>query len=54
MRKFVLRLQEAKPEDIKTATLPGTPKYIDGVSYVVLDEEEKNQMINEYILWKTN
>ncbi|MDO9574466.1 MAG: LCP family protein [Candidatus Contubernalis sp.] len=54
MQRFMLRLQAAKPEDIKTATLPGTPKYIDGVSYVVLDEEEKNQMINEYILWKTN
>ncbi|MDO9574470.1 MAG: LCP family protein [Candidatus Contubernalis sp.] len=54
MQRFMLRLQAAKPEDIKTATLPGNPKYIDGVSYVVLDEEGKNQIVNEYIHWKTN
>lgn len=54
MRKFMFRLQAAKPEEMKTATLPGTPKYIDGVSYVVLDENGVKQIVDEYIHWNNS
>jgi len=54
MKKLALKLQASKPEDIKTATLPGTPEYINGVSYVLVDEKEKQQIINEYILWNAS
>jgi LCP family protein required for cell wall assembly len=40
-------------DEIEACTLKGTSKTINGVSYVILDENNLQQVINHYIKWNT-
>ncbi len=46
---FVRLLKDMNQEMITTATLPGEPKYINGASYWIADEEELDILINKLI-----
>lgn len=44
----VWALSQMKAEDISFATLPGTPEYIDGVSYYLPDSEGTLSLVNDW------
>lgn len=52
MRDFVTRVQEMELKGINTFTLPGEPRYIDGVSYVVVNRGEMDKIVSQYIMWE--
>jgi len=43
---LVLQFKGMKPEDLDSATAPSAPKYINGVSYVILDDANFKAMID--------
>ncbi len=43
---LMLQFKGAKAEDIETFTAPGAPSYVDGVSYVVLDDVKLDEAIS--------
>ncbi len=52
MRKFISLLKSTEINEVNTITLPGKPRKIDGVSYLVVDEKEKERIVREYIKWE--
>lgn len=45
--KLGLNIMKLGTDNMKTFTLPGTPKTIDGLSYVVIDEGQTNFLLSE-------
>ncbi len=43
------KLKNIEFDKINTTTLPGTPRYIEGISYVLPDEEGIQDVVNRYI-----
>ncbi len=43
------KLKNVDFDEINTTTLPGTPRYIEGISYVLPDEEGIQDVVNRYI-----
>jgi len=52
MNNFIKRVQSKDLSDVNTVTIPGTPRYINGVSYVIPDERETEKIVKEYIKWE--
>ena len=46
--KIAAKMRNITSEDINTNTLPGTPKYIGGVSYFIPNENKIQVMLLEY------
>mgnify|MGYP000995260604 CR=1 FL=1 len=49
---FAQRATSLNMEEINSLTLEGSGRMIDGVSYVLLDEESLSETINSYLRWK--
>ena len=45
--KYADEIKEIKLEEIESITMPNTPQYINGLSYVIADEEEAQRIIKE-------
>ncbi len=41
-------IMDIELDEVETLKLPGRPEYIDGVSYWLIDEAEKNELIDDY------
>ncbi|MBZ2175360.1 LCP family protein [Schnuerera sp. xch1] len=48
--KFAAKAKDYNMEGIQTATLPGEPQYVNGVSYYVSNEEETNKLVDELFI----
>jgi LCP family protein required for cell wall assembly len=48
LSEHISLLKDLKAEDIEMFQLPGEPKYIDGVSYFLPNQNETNKLINEH------
>ncbi len=54
MKSFISRVQSMELNEVESVTIPGSPRMINGVSYIVPDEAEVEKLVKEYILWETN
>ena len=45
--KYINEIKEINVDEIQSVTMPNTPKYIDGLSYVLPDKEEARRIIKE-------
>ncbi len=45
--KYINEIKEINIDEIQSITMPNTPKYIDGLSYVLADKEEARRIIKE-------
>ncbi len=52
--KYINLIPTINPNNIKTATLPGSPTTIDGLSYYLLDMEESKKIIDEFFYGNTD
>lgn len=52
--KYISLIPNIKVDEINTATLPGTPETIDGLSYYLLDTEGCKEIIDEFFYGNTD
>lgn len=45
--KYANEIKEINIDEIVSTTMPNTPKYIDGISYVIADKDEARRIIKE-------
>ena len=50
LMKYVSEIKEINIDEIESITMPGEPKYINGLSYILADTEEARRIIKEE--WK--
>ncbi|OPJ55326.1 LCP family protein [Alkalithermobacter paradoxus] len=48
MMSLGLKLRDVNPENMKNATLPGRPAYINNISYYVLDDNGVKALVSEF------
>lgn len=47
LMKYIDEIKEINIDEIESITMPNTPKYINGLSYVIADKEEARRIIRE-------